>query len=135
MKAKILSVILLSVFLAAVSGCRSNTVYNVSDESIMSNKDNLTEEDVKKAIVRAGSSLGWSMNTREPGKIVATLNIRKHMAKVNIRYTTKKYSITYVNSRNLNYTVDEDEGPLIHSNYNGWIQNLDNSIKSQLNTL
>lgn len=135
MKAKILSVILLSVFLAAVSGCRTGTVYNVNDESIMSNKDNLTEEDVKKAIIRAGSTLGWSMNANEPGNIVATLNIRKHMAKANIRYTTTKYSIKYINSRNLSYTVDEVEGPLIHSNYNGWVQNLDNSIKSQLNAL
>jgi len=135
MKAKILSIILLSIFLAAISGCRSDTVYNINDESIMSNKDNLTEEDVKKAIIRAGSALGWSMSAKEPGKIIATLNIRKHMARVSIRYTTEKYSITYDNSRNLNYTVDEDEGPLIHSNYNGWVQNLDNSIKSQLNTL
>ncbi len=135
MKAKILSVILLSVFLATVSGCRTGAVYNVNDESIMSNSDNLTEEDVKKAIIRAGSTLGWSMNAREPGKIIATLNIRKHMARANIRYTTEKYSITYDNSRNLNYTVDEDEGPLIHNNYNSWIQNLDNTIKVQLNTL
>ena len=52
------------------------------------------------------------------------------MAKVDINYNTKTYSITYKDSSDLDY-----DGTKIHKNYNGWIQNLDNAIKVQLSAI
>jgi hypothetical protein len=49
---------------------------------------------------------------------------------VDIPYSAKSYSITYKSSSNLNY-----DGTTIHSNYNGWVQNLHKAINTQLNTL
>jgi hypothetical protein len=52
------------------------------------------------------------------------------MAKVDVKYDTKTYNITYKDSSNLEY-----DGKNIHKNYNGWIQNLDNGIRAQLSNL
>lgn len=70
------------------------------------------------------------MKQMEPGYIVGTLKLRSHVAVVDIRHTTKSYSITYKDSTNLDY-----DGTNIHRNYNGWISNLDRAIKTQLATL
>jgi hypothetical protein len=70
------------------------------------------------------------MKPIEPGLIEGTLLLRTHMAKVNIKYDTSSYSITYKESSNLDY-----DGTNIHKNYNGWIQNLDKGIRSQLSNL
>jgi hypothetical protein len=70
------------------------------------------------------------MKAVEPGKILGTLYLRSHMAQVDIPYSKSSYSILYKNSDKLNY----NEGK-IHSNYNGWIQNLDRGIKTQLSLL
>ena len=52
MKARYLLVVLLGVVMAVTTGCRTNSVYNVPDQSVLTNKSQLTEEDVKKAIIR-----------------------------------------------------------------------------------
>ena len=132
MKSTPLIAIIFGTLLILLSGCRSNPVHNISDQSIMTNEAKYTEADVKKSIVRAGAALGWSMNAKQPGHIIATLNIRAHMAQVDIKYNTKTYSITYKDSSNLNYNSETTE---IHSNYNGWIQNLDLGIKTQLDNI
>ena len=123
-------ILFVSLSLAFIAGCRSAAVYNVDDAAVVTSVDKYSAQDVKKAIMRAGGSLGWMMKENGPGKIVATLNIRKHMAKIDIDYSTKSYSIRYKDSQNLNY-----DGTNIHSNYNGWIQRLNDNIQIQLNTL
>ena len=55
-----------------------------------------------------------------------------HTAIVEIPYTTKTYSIIYKDSTNLKYDAEKQT---IHENYRGWIQNLDNAIKSRLSGL
>lgn len=87
-------------------------------------------EDVQKAIARAGVGLGLEMKPVEPGLILGTLHLCTHMAMVDIKYDTKTYSITYKDSTNLDYN-----GHDIHKNYNSWIQNLDNGIRSPLTSL
>ena len=111
------------------SGCRTNPVRNVNDNPTnVSSKASLAQ--VRDGIVRAGTALGWAMNADAPGHVLGTLNLRKHVAVVDINYDREKYSITYKNSTNLKY-----DGTNIHSNYNGWIENLDNAIRTQLSTL
>jgi hypothetical protein len=84
-------------------------------------------KDIKNAIMRAGAGLGWNIREVAPGRLEGTLHLRTHMAQVDIPYSKDNYSIIYKASDNLRY-----DGEKIHSNYNGWIQNLDKAIKSQI---
>jgi len=111
-----------------MSGCRSSAVYNVMNTPAGVAKKT-SDDQMFKAIKQAGISLGWIVKKVKPGVASAQLNLRSHMALVEIKYNKKEYSIIYKNSLNLNY--DKEKGT-IHSNYNGWIQNLDNAIKVQL---
>lgn len=110
-------------------GCRSAPVYNVTEAPVNASS-NVTAKDVKTAIFTAGAGLGWQMKEVEPGHIVGSLYLRKHVAVVDIPYTASSYSITYKDSTELGY-----DGTNIHSNYNGWIQNLDRSIRASLSAM
>ncbi len=125
-------VVFLFVTLATflVAGCRTAPVMNIEDSPITVTGGKYTQDDVRKAIIRAGTSLGWKMKDIKPGHMEGTLLIRSHMAKVDIFYDKNKYSIKYKDSSNLNY-----DGTNIHSNYNGWVQNLDRAIQAQLSLL
>jgi len=115
------------VMLLAVASCRSATVYNV-ESLAMNTPPRATLSDVEGAIKRAGASLGWQMRSVAPGKIVAQLPIRTHMAIADVTYTTKEFSIRYKDSSNLNYDASANT---IHSNYNSWVRNLQNAILAQ----
>ena len=113
---------------AALAGCNSIPIQNVSDAPVVTaTGKSLTNDQVRAAIVRAGSSLGWQMKEEGPGMLVGTLVLRTHTAVVAIPYNTRSYSIQYRNSTNL----DAKDGN-IHKNYNGWVQNLTRGINAQL---
>lgn len=116
-----------AVLLAA---CATQPVQTVSQVPIVTNKANPSIDDIRQAIVRAATGLGWQVKTDRPGHMLGTLTLRTHVAVVDIDYDTKAYSIKYKDSTNLFY-----DGSSIHKNYNGWIQNLDRQIKAQLSTL
>jgi hypothetical protein len=130
MKKLLFKLLIVAVAAGSIIGCRSAPVYNVEDQTIVANVNNVKLDDVKKAIIRAGGSLGWQMKADKPGHMIGTLHLREHMAQVDISYSTKSYSITYKDSQNLKY-----DGTNIHSNYNGWVQNLQRNIDVQLSTL
>lgn len=113
----------------ALAGCvRTGPIYNVTDAPVATASGKATTAaHVRTAIITAGTALGWQITDAGPGKLVGTLNIRTHQAVVDIPYSAKAYSIVYRSSQNL----DEANGS-IHSNYNGWIQNLDRGIRAQL---
>ena len=127
-KNKPLLVVLIGILALALAACaRTAPIYSVSNAPVVVSSGNHNATDVKNAILRAGSSLGWQIREVEPGHIVGVLSIRTHTAEVDIYYNAQTYSISYRDSNNLNY-----DGTNIHSNYNGWVQNLDNAIKNQL---
>jgi hypothetical protein len=103
---------------------------NVTGAPIQSSKPKPSTDEIRQAIVRAGAGLGWEMKPDRPGHITGRLALRTHVAVVDIDYTQTEYSIKYRESTNL----DHSDGK-IHRNYNGWIQNLDKGIKTQLLTL
>lgn len=121
--------VLVACFALLAVGCRIAPIYNVNGDAISSPKADLTMSDVNKAIKRAGAALGWQMQDAGPGHIIGTLHLRDHAAVVDITYDTKSYSINYKDSSNLQYDAAKGE---IHKNYNGWIQNLENGIRTQL---
>lgn len=122
--------VLAAAFALLIVGCRSAPVYNVTSSPVTSSKANLTLDDISKAILRAGGALGWQMKEVKPGHMLGTIHLRTHVAVVDINYSTTSYSITYKDSTNLDY-----DGTNIHSNYNGWIQNLEKGIRTQLSLL
>lgn len=126
------SLVAASIILAtvAITGCKSAPVQNVVDAPVTTSTQKYAQDDVRKAILNAGAKLGWQMKDVEPGYMIATLTLRTHLAQVDIHYNKQNYNIVYKNSTNLDY-----DGTSIHSNYNGWIQNLDNAIRANLSAL
>ena len=117
---------LLMVF--ALAGCTTAPILNVDNTAVSSASGKaLTRDQVRSAIIRAGSALGWQMKDEAPGMLVGTIHLRTHTAVVAIPYSTTSYSIKYRSSTNL-----DENGGTIHKNYNGWIQNLTRGINAQL---
>ncbi len=125
-------IILMGLAVVLLAGCATpHPVRNITAEPVVGPAGRAVSlEEVGKAILRAGGTLGWQMKQMEPGYILGTLKLRSHVAVVDIRYTNKNYNITYKDSTNLDY-----DGKHIHNNYNGWISNLDRAIKTQLANL
>ena len=115
--------------LFSITGCRVAQIKNVPMQSTLVEKP---KEDVYKAIYRAGTSLGWRIKKVDENTLLGTLNLRSHTAVVTIKYSAKDYSITYKSSIDLDYNEEQNN---IHSNYNGWISNLEKSIRIQLDTM
>ncbi len=111
-------------------GCKSNPVYNVTATPVMTSTNRYAVRDVRSAILQAGASLGWQMRDVRPGLIVGTLNVRDHMAEIEIPYDRRTYSILYKNSYNLKY-----DGASIHKNYNEWVQQLNAAINARIGLL
>jgi hypothetical protein len=123
-------VLLMLLFLVA---CRKSPVLNIND-GVFDLPHGEPLINVTKSIQRAGAGLGWKMKVVEPGRIVGIIFLRSHMAKIEIKYDTSSYTINYLDSENLHYQDAEssEEGEAtIHSNYNGWIQNLNNAIQAE----
>ncbi|HED18833.1 MAG TPA: hypothetical protein ENI74_04945 [Gammaproteobacteria bacterium] len=115
------------VFALLLSGCNTAPIKNVSINDLSFIDRSVTQDELGKAIKYAGIKLGWEMTTEKPGVIIAILHLRKHMAKTRINYNADGYSITYMDSTNLNY-----DGQNIHANYNRWVRNLDLEIRTRL---
>lgn len=121
--------ILIPAMALLLVGCRVAPVYDVQQAPVVSARP-ATMAEVERAIRIAGAGLGWQMVARGPGAMEGTLALREHRAVVDIKYDTKSYSIKYKDSSNLQY-----DGTNIHSNYNGWVQNLDKAIRASLSGL
>ncbi|HBA86358.1 MAG TPA: hypothetical protein DCZ95_19940 [Verrucomicrobia bacterium] len=79
-----------------------------------------TLADVEACIIGGAAAItGWGMEKKEPGHMVGTLLVRQFKVVVDIKYDTKKYTISYKDSENLEY-----DGTQIHASYHRWVQNL-----------
>jgi hypothetical protein len=118
------------VFLGACG--QTQPIYNVESAPIIlpPGKKQPTMNEVTTAIMRAGTRLGWTMAPEGPGRLSGRIALRTHTAVIDVDHTTKSYTIKYRDSSNL----DARDG-MIHRNYNGWIQNLDKAIRSELTLL
>ena len=71
----------------------------------------------------------------QPGnKVKLTYSRRDHSLVVEVAFTPKSYSIKYVDSANLGYSMEGGK-PIIHPNVNKWLNNLRQGIDRQLNQL
>jgi len=125
--ALVFSAVLLAVTL---TGCKSKPVKNVDAQALPSTVTSASQ--VKDAIIRAGKTLGWVIKEKDAQTLKGTLSLRKHIAHITIPYSETSYSLLYRGSKNLDYDA---EAMTIHSNYNGWISNLDRQIQIQLSAM
>lgn len=122
---KIVILIILSMFLI---GCRTAPLVNVNNAPVTTESGKTPAlSAVTHDITQAGIGLGWQMKKVKPGHILATLMLRKHMVKVDIHYSATEYSITYNDSNEMRH-----DGTNIHANYNSWVQNLNNAIRTNV---
>jgi hypothetical protein len=120
--------LLFSVAFVALAGCTSAPVRNINDAPVVTGSGKrLTADQVRVAIVGAGTGLGWTMAAATPGLVTGRLALRGHTAMIDVRYTPTTYSILYKDSSNLEYGNGQ-----IHKNYNGWIENLNRDIRGNM---
>ena len=95
-------------------------------------------QEVREAIVAAGSRLNWDFadaEPGEPGRLRGTLIVRgTHVVEVDVPYSADHFSVLYLNSSQMSYR--ESEGVReIHRNYNVWVRELVHRISIQLAAL
>ena len=115
-----------------LGACRTASIFDVEAQPIAVSSSSYTAEDVRKAIIRAGARRGWVFSDADEGKLVGTLSLRDHRATVDVSYSKDSYDIKYRDSQNLRYDAKKN---VIHSNYNGWVQNLVTDITVELSLL
>ena len=121
----------LAAFVLFTGFGRGTPIVNIQSAAIPPNPA-ATMENIGKAIIRAGQTLGWQITPMGPGKAEGVLVLRRHRAVVDISYDTTSFSIHYKDSVNLDYDAQDKT---IHSNYNGWIRNLEKAIRAQVSVL
>lgn len=123
-------VLILIFSLSALAGCTGATISNLGGRPATSyDGSQLSMEQVERAILQGMAVRGWRPQSRDPGRILAELNVRQHQAVVEIVYNERVYSIEYVSSQNLD---ESKNGKRIHRNFNRWIRNLDADIQKKL---
>jgi hypothetical protein len=135
-----------AIICVALSACVPSIV-NIRDAPVKANGPNITDEDVKQAVIRAGQSLGWTMQNETPRRLVASQTVSDKTAVVAVDYNTKTYSINYRDSTNLGYewgairdyggtiTNPSTGQGLINKKYNEWVKKLDAAIQVEISQL
>ncbi|WP_019556919.1 LptM family lipoprotein [Thiomicrorhabdus arctica] len=127
MQKKWISFLMLAVVSFLLTACGVKPIHEVESKVVPNSIEN--SDQVKQAIKRAGMGLGWIIKEVDASTLEGTLFLRRHVARITIPYSSSQYSLLYKSSEQLDY--DEEE-KTIHSNYNGWIMNLDRAIQVQL---
>ncbi|MDG3087526.1 hypothetical protein P7F88_16235 [Vibrio hannami] len=117
---------IITLFLAFVlAGCNKvQPIMNIEDTPVAYE---LTQQEVKQAIVRAAESRKWIVKDVSSNELKAEVFVRTHHAVIKIPYNSTHYSLIYADSSNLLH-----EGDNIHRNYNKWITLLNESIRREL---
>lgn len=103
----------------------------LTDPEPLSIPASASAEQVTKAIKAALVGRTWEITEEQPGKIISTLHLRTHMAKIEVIYDDKLIHIKYLDSSELMYE-DKKGGRFIHRNYLSWIQNVRSDISRDL---
>ena len=128
MSFKHLVVALLCASIVSLFACSTMVpVVNYPGTPVETSSGKATLKDVKRAIVFAGTRIGWQMQPAGDDQILASLFSSGHIIKVDIKYSTKSYSITYRESSNFDYN-----GKTIKPEYNEWVSDLHDKIRDEL---
>ena len=125
--------IVLSVFaLFAFSGAAHARKAPLADPAPVSIPAGLDQAQVTKDIKRALIGRGWTIEQDQPGDIVSVLYLRTHVARVHVTWDASTIHIAYVDSKNLDYFEDRKGRRFIHPNYLGWVSNIAQDMKTNL---
>jgi len=113
--------ILIPIFILAVSGCKTGEIYSVKQpiESFTP-----TTLEVETSIINATNKLGWILLKNEDYSYTALYNKQRYFMKVKIKYGINLYTIEYLDSGNLKY-----DGKTIHKYYNKEVEKLHEAIR------
>lgn len=131
MKRNVLILLLLTLILCFSSvACQRKGVPAVepSNPSI-SAYGKFTKNQVRDAILRGGTNIGWQMREEKPGVVLGTWSARQNSVTVEIPYTEKDYVIKYHSSENMLYDASDNT---IHQNYNRWVDRLNRNITAEI---
>lgn len=133
LRKRLLLILLSPLLVLALGGFRSAPLVNPDPIAIPAGT---SQAEVARVIKAALISRNWIISEDQPGTILATQNVRDHMARIGIDYDASHIRIKYVDSRNLHYGTKRGR-LVIHKNYLSWINNLvvDISGKLQLGAL
>ncbi|NOT57466.1 MAG: hypothetical protein HOP18_22915 [Deltaproteobacteria bacterium] len=110
---------------------RADLVTDLHNVSVPAKPDGsaYSVEEVQRAIIGGVQKRGWTAKLEGDGKIIARILVRsRHYAEVEITFTAAAYSITYRDSRELDYDKETRD---IHGNYNKWVKILSNTIQQE----
>lgn len=129
-----LSILFLVTALTVTACGRNAPLENVQDAPFRASQ-NASLEQMKEAIVAAGSARGWTITPQAPGVMRGDILVRnKHKVSVDILYDAKKFSIIYVSSDGMNYQL-RDGQRRIHPSYMKWIKYLRQDIQARSDNL
>jgi len=104
-----------------LGACRGQPIYQ-STGGQFPGRGNMAEREAQ--IRRAAASQGgWQIQSMRSGLLRGTNTWRSHQMAVDISFDVRTFSITYVNSVNLDYA-----GGQIHSSYNARVRALESAI-------
>lgn len=118
-----LIVVLAGLLLASCSG-NVRPLVNVESAGLNAPRD-VTLEQVERAIQLAAAHKNWSVRRIKPGHLEGSVQVRSHVATVDILHDTEQFSIRYKDSRYLKYDSGKNT---IHRNYNNWVMLLKQAI-------
>ncbi len=127
---KLGALILVFVTVSALSACNQRVpVQNVVSAPLGATAD-VTMEQVTTMMEQVFLRRNWEILKQNPGEVTAMLSVSggKHKVAAKIVYDTESFSITYVDSDNMNYRAAGASGQ-IHPKYNIWVSQLRQDIE------
>lgn len=89
------------------------------------------EATIEKAIISSGVRRNWLVTDRQPGVVTLSYAKRGFSVTVKVMYDNSNITIKYADSVNLEYAMNGNT-PVIHPNYNRWVNNLAHDIAAEL---
>ncbi|MDR2726568.1 MAG: hypothetical protein LBC10_01075 [Deltaproteobacteria bacterium] len=120
---------LILAWLCLAAPCLAAKAVDIVEPAVtsLSAYGNPSADQVRDAIVRAGSGIGWQMTVEAPDMVIGDLQTRGHSVTVEIPYSANGYVIKYRTSVNMN-----EKNGKIHPNYNRWVDRLFRHIAGEL---
>jgi hypothetical protein len=119
------AVLVVAVMLAGCSSVPMVSVSRASTEHAAGKAVN--KEQVRAAILRAGTALGWRIQDESPDALVGAFQSGSRSAVIAISYSAATFDVDYRSSVNLN-----EKDSLISDAYNEWIVKLYRRIQAEL---
>ncbi len=123
------TVLILSVTFGSV-GCTAVTTVVHQPEQHVARQDgtSVTQDDVKRAVIRALARRAWTVEETTDDAVVASVSAGGHSATVKVAIGPGTYTINHLkSSEGLRY-----DGTEIHHRYNHWVRRLDSTIMNEL---